>query len=46
MGAFISQVDSLPDSSALMNDFGVAFGGVIFFWLLGLCIGVLVNSIR
>lgn len=46
MKTLVSQIDSLPDSSALMNDFGVAFGGVIFFWLLGLCIGVLVNSIR
>lgn len=32
MGAFISQVDSLPDSSALMNDFGVAFGGGLYFF--------------
>lgn len=34
------------DNVALMQDFGTAFGGVIFFWLLGLCVGALVNSVR
>lgn len=42
----IGKLTSIPDGSALMQDFITAFGGIIFFWLLGLCIGALVNTIR
>lgn len=45
MQAVIQQLNTSTDSSVLMSDFSIAFGGVIFFWLLGLCIGALVKMI-
>lgn len=39
-------MNMIPDNAALMQDFSTAFGGVIFFWLLGLCVGAVVKTIR
>lgn len=39
-------MEIIPDSAVLMQDFSTAFGGVIFFWLLGLCTGAIVNTIH
>lgn len=40
------KADTPPDSSNPMAAFSTGFSGVIFFWVLGLCIGQIVKMLR